>query len=145
MSFWKIGGLLGGVALLGFVAYLLITGFGRARYNAGKADSDSAWSQKVIQAERSKLAAYQAGVASVDRAEAVYHETVRDRIIPVTKTIIERSTAYAQTPDGQLICLPADRVLALDQARSTLFPPAASAPAARDGNTVRSDAPRPQL
>src|SRR5690242_16728772 len=105
MGFWKIGGLLGGVALLGFVAYLLITGFGHARYNAGKADSDSAWSQKVIEAEKGKLTAYQAGVASVDRAEAAYHETVRDRIIPVTKTIIERSTAYAQTSEGQSVCL----------------------------------------
>ena len=144
MNFWKIGGLLGGVALLGFVAYLLITGFGHARYNAGKADSDRAWQAKVAQAEGEKLAAYRAGVASVHQAETRYVETVRDRIVPVTNTIIERSTAYAQTPAGGSVCLPVERVHLLDEARSALFPPAASTPADRSGRPVRADATRSQ-
>lgn len=117
---WKLGGV--AVALL--AAYFLVTMYGGARYKQGKADSDFLWSQKVIKAEKGKLVAYQAGVASVNRAEGVYHETIRDRIIPVTKTIIERSTEYAQTPAGATVCLSPERVQLLAGTRSALFPAA---------------------
>lgn len=115
---WKLGGV--AVALL--AAYFLVTMYGGARYKQGKADSDFAWGQKVIQAEKDKQVAYERGVASVARAESTYHETVRTQIIPVTKTIIERSTQYAATPEGAAICLSSERVRLLDASRSALFP-----------------------
>lgn len=115
---WKIGG----VAVALIAAYFLVTMYGGARYKQGKADSDFAWGQKVIQAEKEKLTAYQAGVASVNLAETGYHETVREKIIPITKTIIERSTEYARTPEGAAICLSPERVQLLAGARSALFP-----------------------
>lgn len=133
---WKLGG----VAIALVAAYFLVTMYGGARYKQGKADEASAWSAKVIEAERDKLAAYQQGVASVQRAEVTYHETIRDRIVPVTRTMIERAAAYAQTPDGASLCLPAERVSWLEQARGTLFPPAASAPASSGAGAVSANA-----
>lgn len=114
---WKLGG----VAVALVAAYFLVTMYGGARYKQGKADEASAWTQKIVEAERGKLASYQAGVASVMGADKQYIETVREKIIPVTKTIIERSTDYAATADGASICLPADRVRELEAFSSGLF------------------------
>ena len=123
---WKVGGGLLVAGLLGLLLWL----YGGAKYRAGKADGTSAertaWQDKVVQAERDKLTAYRAGVASVQRAEGRYIETVRDRVVPLTRTIIERSTAYAQTPAGAAICLAPDRVSWLDQQRAALFTTAAA-------------------
>lgn len=114
---WKIGG----VAVALVAAYFLITMYGGARYKQGKADEAAAWTDKLIVAERQKLTAYQAGVASVMDADKQYIETVREKVVPVTKTIIERATGYAQTPDGAGICLTAERVLGLEQTTGSLF------------------------
>lgn len=116
---WKIGG---GLAVL-VAAYFLVTMYGKARYSQGIADSDVAWSMKVIQAEKDKLKAYQDGIASVQAAIITYHETV-EKLVPVTKTIIERARDYAQTDEGALVCLPIERVHGIDETRSTLFPTA---------------------
>lgn len=132
---WKLGG----IALACVAAYFLITMYGGARYKQGMSDSDRLWSQKVIDAEKQKLAAYQAGVASVGLAENTYHETVRERIIPVTKTIVEKAAEYAQTDSGTSMCLPSERVQLLDQARSTLFPPAAPVTAPSLDSTLPAD------
>lgn len=114
---WKIGGM--AVALL--AAYLLITMYGGARYKQGKADEAQIWTNITLTAERGKLRAYQDGVASVLGADKQYIETVREKLVPVTKTIIERSADYARTPDGAGICLTTERVLGLEQATSSLF------------------------
>lgn len=103
-------------------AYLLVTMYGGSKYKQGRADEATAWAKVVAEGEKQKLIAYQDGVASVGRAETVYHETVRDRIIPVTKTLIERVTEYAQTADGAELCLPVERVRLLDETRGALFP-----------------------
>jgi len=134
---WKLGG----VAIALLAAYFLVTMYGKARYNQGGADGDVKWSAKVIEAERGKLVAYQAGVASVQREDAQYLTQTREVIVPMTRTIVERAAAYAQTPDGAGQCLNADRVLWLDQTRSALFPaPAAPAP----GGLAGSVHPDPQ-
>jgi hypothetical protein len=122
---WKIGG--AAVALL--AAYFLVTMYGGARYAAGKADEASAWQAKAIEAERGKLAAFQQGLAQRDQASTVYRETIR-QLPPVTNTIIDRTARYAATPDGNSLCLPADRVLGIEQTRSALFPAAPATPAA---------------
>jgi hypothetical protein len=127
---------LGGGFLILAVIGLAIWLYGGARYKQGKADEAQAWTQKVVQAERDKLAAYQAGVARGQAAEAGYHETIRERVVPITKTIIERAAAYAQTPDGSSLCLPAERVSWLEQTRSSLFPSAAPAPASSGDSTM---------
>lgn len=119
---WKIGG---GLLLLA-VAFILIRSYGSSQRKLGAADEAKSWEEKVVAAERGKLVAYQAGVASVQAADNRYVETVRDRIIPITKTIIERTAAYAATPAGAFQCLPAERVLWLEQTRSSLFDPAAT-------------------
>jgi hypothetical protein len=119
----------GGFALVAGLLGLLIWLYGGSKYKTGRADERTEWQAVVAKAEREKLAAYQQGVASVMGADARYIETVRTQIVPVTKTIIERSTAYAATPEGAAVCLPADRVSLLDATRGTLFPaPAAPAP-----------------
>lgn len=117
---WKLGG----VAIGLVAAYFLITMYGSARYKSGKADERTAWTQELVKAEKEKLVAYQAGVASVMNADKQYIETVREKIIPITKTIIERATAYAQTPDGASLCLPTERVSELEAFTSGLFAPA---------------------
>jgi hypothetical protein len=122
---WKIGGGFIILAVIGLAIWL----YGGARYKQGKADERGAWQEVVAQAERDKLKAFQAGLARVQKAEVEYLTAYRDRIVPVTRTIIERSTAYAQTPEGSELCLPAARVELLAQTRSTLFP-ASAAPAA---------------
>lgn len=114
---WKLGGM--AVALA--AVYFLITMYGGARYKQGKADEASAWTQALVDAERGKLAAYQNGVASVMNADKQYIETVRETVIPVTKTIIERASSYAQTADGAGICLDAERVFGLEQTTGSLF------------------------
>jgi hypothetical protein len=133
---WKLGG----VAVALIAAYFLVTMYGSARYRQGKSDSDVAWSQNVIEAEKQKLIAYQDGVNSVHSAEVTYHETIRDRIIPVTKTIVERATEYAQTADGASVCLPVERVRLLDNARSALFPATTAPTTGRIGGTMQPDA-----
>lgn len=125
---WKIGGGFIILAVIGLAIWL----YGGARYKQGKADERGAWQEVVAQAERDKLKAFQAGLARVQEAEVQYHETVRDRIVPVTRTIIERSTAYAQTPEGSELCLAPARVELLAQTRSSLFP-AATTPATDSG------------
>jgi hypothetical protein len=119
---WKLGG----VAVALVAAYFLITMYGGARYKAGKADEAAAWQVKVAEAERGKLTAYQAGVASVMGADKQYIETVRERVVPVTERIIERAAEYAQTPDGASICLTADRVRELEAFSTGLFTPSAA-------------------
>lgn len=134
---WKLGG----VALACVAAYFLVTMYGGARYKQGASDSDKAWSAKVIQAQKDSMTAFERGVASVNAAEATYHETVRERIIPITKTIVERTTAYAQTPAGNIMCLPPERVRYLDEARSALFPAPSATPAPSGTKPVSTDTP----
>ncbi len=117
---WKIGG----IALVAGALFLLVRMYGGQREELGAANEAKIWQQKVIDAEKGKLVAYQAGVASVQAADARYVETVRDRIVPVTRTLIERATAYAATPDGASLCLAADRVQSLEQTGRALFNPA---------------------
>jgi hypothetical protein len=126
---------LGGGFLILAVIGLAIWLYGGARYKQGKADEAQAWTQKVVQAERDKLAAYQAGIARGQAAEVGYHETIRERVVPITKTIIERAAAYAQTTDGSSLCLPAERVSWLEQTRSALLPPSPT-PATSSGNSA---------
>lgn len=135
----KLGG---GLFILAAFA-LVVWFYGKAQYRSGSADSDRLWSEKVIAAERSKLAAYQQGVASVQRSDARYIETIREKIVPITRTIVERGTAYAATPEGASICLAPDRVLWLDQTRSALFPPPAPGPTGGVAATLHPDAPGP--
>ena len=126
----KIGGGLLVLAVLGLVIWL----YGNARYAAGKADERTAWQAKVIDGKNDQLAAYQRGVDSVLAADRGYNETIRERVVPITKTIVERATEYAATPDGSTVCLPADRVLVLDQTTSAFFNPApAATPGGPDG------------
>lgn len=129
---WKIGGGFLILAVIGLAIWL----YGGARYKAGRADERTAWQGELVKAERAKLAAYQQGVDSVLAADADYQEIVRTQIVPVTKTIIERSTAYAATPEGAAVCLPADRVSLLVQTRGTLFPAAAAPAAGRSPDPV---------
>jgi hypothetical protein len=136
VSIWaKIGGGLLVLAAFGLVVWM----HGKAERSAGASDERAKWEAKVSEAERGRLAAYQAGVASVQVEEARYSNTVREVLVPVTKTIIERTAAYAATPQGAAVCLPADRVQLLTETRSALFP--APAPAAPDGaaRPVRPD------
>lgn len=131
---WKLGGVL----LLGVAAYFMVTMYGKARYERGRADERVAWQDKVIEAERGKLAAFQAGLARVQAAETVYHETIRT-LPPITNTIVERSTRYASTPEGAALCLPADRGGLLAETRRALFPPAPATPADGSAGTVPAD------
>lgn len=132
---WKLG--IG--AVIAGALFLLVRMYGGKQYELGAANDSLVWQAKVLDAEKGKLAAYQAGVASVHVEDARYVETVRDRIIPITRTIVERSTAYASTPDGASQCLPAERVLWLDQTRSSLFPSTAAPDAGGAGDAVRPD------
>lgn len=137
---FKIGGGLLIAGLLGLLIWL----YGGARYHAGQADERTVWQGKVAEANAARLAGYQQGIALQREGETRYERTVTEKIVPVTRTIIERATAYAQTPAGQLVCLPADRVLALTEARSTLFPaPAPATPGGGQG-AVRPDATGPE-
>jgi hypothetical protein len=122
---WKIG--MGAVAIA--AAFLLIKMYGGGQYARGKADERSAWQGEMVKAEQGKLAAYQRGVASVMNADKQYINTVREKIVPIRETIIQRSADYAKTPDGASICLPSERVLWLEQTSRLLFPatPTASA------------------
>ena len=135
---WKIGG--AAIALL--AAYFLVTMYGRARYDAGKADEARAQMATVVQAERGKLAAYQQGLAQRDAASTVYRETIR-QLPPITNTIIDRTARYASTPDGAVLCLPADRVSGIEQTRSALFPAPAATPAPGVAGTVPAETARP--
>lgn len=141
---YKIGGGLIVLAALGLLLWL----YGGARYDAGKSEGASTertrWQDEVVRAERAKLAAYQAGVASVQRADGRYIETIREKVVPLTRTIVERTTEYAKTPAGVAVCLSPDRVLWLEQTRGSLFTPAASGSAPGVAGTVRPDAPGPE-
>ena len=135
----KIGG-----GLLVLAAFALVVWLhGKAQYRAGKSDGTSnersLWQDKVVEAEREKLSAYRAGVISVVAADGRYIETVRTKIVPVTERIIERSTAYAATPDGSLICLAPDRVRGLEETIRALDDPAAPAPAGVPAGPVPSE------
>lgn len=125
---WKLGG----VALGCLAAWFLITQYGKARYGTGRADEASAWQAKVVEAERGRLKAFQDGLAQRDRAETIYRETIRT-LPPITNTIVERATRYAETPAGAAMCLDPIRVLGIEQTRATLFP-ATAAPAPTAGS-----------
>lgn len=131
---WKIGGGL----ILAAALFFLVKLYGGAQYRAGKNEGQlgerAAWQGKVAEAAEAKLTGFQLGIALQRQAETQYEHTTTERIIPVTRTIIERASAYAQTPAGQLVCLSPDRVLGLDQARGTLFPaPAPVSPGGEPG------------
>lgn len=131
---WKLGGVVVGL----LAAYFLVTMYGSARYKSGKSDERALWTQELVKAEKGKLEAYQAGVASVMEADKQYIETVRERIVPITKTIVERSTEYAQTPAGASICLSSDRVRGLEALTSELFP-AATTPTGSAATALLTD------
>ncbi len=137
---WKIGGGLLIAAALGLLVWI----YGGAQYRAGKADGQSsertAWQAAVVKVEREKLAAYQAGVASVQRADDRYITNTREVLVPVTRTIIERAASYGATPEGGSLCLPADRVGLLEQTRATLFPATATGAAPGASGALRPDA-----
>lgn len=128
-----------GAGLVAIAAiWLGLTLFGNARFHAGELTEAGKWQAKVIDAERGKLAAYQAGLARAGKAETIYRET--ERVLqPITTKLIERTREYAATAAGAAVCLPADRVLWLDQARSALFPAPAAAAADRGDGTVHPD------
>jgi hypothetical protein len=136
---WKIGGGL----LLAAALFVLVKLYGGSQYRAGETAGTSTertlWQAKVLQAEREKLIAYQAGVRSVQQADARYIETVRERVVPLTRTIVERSIAYEQTPAGAALCLAPDRVRWLEETRSALFATPAPAAAGRAGDALPSD------
>jgi len=135
---------IGGFALVAGLLGLLIWLYGGARYHAGEANERTKWEGKVAEANAAQLKGYQLGIANQRQAETVYQRTIETKLVPVTRTIIERAAAYAQTPDGQRVCLPPDRVLALTQARSALFPaPAPTAPSG-GGLALRADPPGAQ-
>lgn len=121
-------------------AYFLITMYGSARESKGHSDEAALWSGVVVKAEQDKLKAYQQGVQSVINADVHYTETIREKLVPVTKTIVERATQYAATPDGSSVCLNAERVLGLESSLSTLFPPATAAITGSVEPTVSADA-----
>lgn len=121
---WKIGGVLLALA----AAYFVVTMYGGARYDAGKADERTVWQGEVLKAERARLAAFQQGLVQRDRADTVYHETIRT-LPPVVNTIVERSIRYEATPAGAARCLAPDRVQLIAATRSALFPAAASSAA----------------
>lgn len=133
---WKIGG----VAIALVAAYFLVTMYGGARYDAGKADERTIWQAKVVEAERGKLAAFQAGLAQQRGAETIYRETIR-QLPPITNTIVERAVRYEQTPAGAAVCLDPVRVRLIAETRAALFPTAAPAPAGSGNGTMPSDAP----
>lgn len=133
---WKLG--MGAVALA--AAFLLVTMYGGVQYKRGRADEASAWTAKQVLAEKAKLVAYQKGVETILNSDKSYIETVREKLVPFTKTIIERSTDYAKTPDGQLLCLPPERVLWLDQATANLFDPPATTTASGTHDALSTDA-----
>lgn len=128
---------------------LVVWFYGRAQYRAGKSDGTSAerslWQDQVVSAEKAKLAGYQQGVASVINSDARYIETIRTKVVPVTERIIERSTAYAATPDGALLCLTPDRVRGLEETLRPLLDPPAPASAGGVAGPVPRDpvAPKP--
>ena len=114
---WKLGG----AAVILAAAFLLVRMYGSGQYKRGKADERIVWSERILVAERRAAKQYQAGVQAVLNADKQYIETIREKVVPITKTIIERSTEYAQTPEGASICLPADRVHELESFTSGLF------------------------
>lgn len=126
---WKIGG----IALACAAAFLLVRMYGSAQYKAGKTDGELGerviWQEKAVEAADARLDGFRQGLAQQQEQETVYQRTI-ERVVPIERTIVERATAYAQTPDGQLVCLPTDSVLRLDTARAALFPtaPAPSPP-----------------
>lgn len=137
---WKIGGGL----VIAAALFLLVKLYGGAQYRAGKSDGELGervlWQGKVAEAAEAKLTGFQLGIAIQREAETVYQRTITEKLVPVTRTIIERSTAYAQTPDGQLLCLSPDRVLGLEQARGTLFPATPATATGGDQGAVPADA-----
>lgn len=141
----KIGGGLLVLAVFGLVVWF----YGKAQYRAGKSDGASVerslWQDKVVEAEREKLSAYRAGVISVVAADGRYIETVRTKVVPVVERIIERSTAYAATPDGASVCLTPDRVRGLEEALRPLLEPAPSTAAGVPAGPVPSDPVAPRL
>lgn len=132
---WKIGG---AVALM-VAAYFLVTMYGESRYKAGVYAERVEWGAKLVKAEQDKQAAFERGLAHVQAAETVYHETIRT-LPPITNTIIERSAAYAATPEGSAVCLPAARVGLLAETRDRLFPAPAPAVPGGSAGTVSADA-----
>lgn len=135
---------IGGFALVAGLLGLLIFLYGGSRENIGRNKERAIWQGKVAEANAARLAGYQLGIAQQREAETVYQRTIETKIVPVTRTIIERAAAYAQTPAGQLVCLAPDRVLALAEARSTLFPAPAPAPAGGGLAALRPYGPGPE-
>lgn len=136
MSIWFK---LGGIAVAAFAVWLGLTLFGNARFHAGELTEAVKWQAKVTQGEKDKLAEYQRGVEQGRKAETVYRST--EQIIqPVQTRIIERAAQYANTPSGAAECLDADRVRALDQTRSALFPAAYPGGASSGTGTVPANA-----
>lgn len=127
-TLWKIGGVL----LAGVAAYFLVTMYGSARYEAGKQSQRAEHSLQLAKANQNALVQFKAGLDLRQAAEVRYVETVR-QLPPVTHTVIERSTEYAQTPAGSAMCLDADRVLWLDETRARLFPAGTASPGGASG------------
>lgn len=115
---WKLG--LG--AVVAAALFLLVTMYGKAQYQRGRADENTAWTKVAIAGEQDKLKEFKSGVAAVMGADTRYIETVREKIIPVTKTIVEKTDAYRQTADGLSICLEPDRVREAEDLTAVLFP-----------------------
>lgn len=136
---WKLGG----VAILLAVGFFLVRSYGASREEAGetrgRSEERTQWQAKVIEAERGRLVAFQAGLAQRDEASTHYRETVR-QLPPITNRIVERTTQYAATPAGAAVCLDADRVREIERDRAILF--AAPSPAAAAGSAGAMPAPR---
>lgn len=136
---WKIGG----VAIALVAAYFLVTMYGNARYQSGQSDERTIWQAKVVEAERGRLAAFQAGLNRQQGAETIYRETIR-QLPPITNTIVERAVRYEQTPAGAAVCLDVERMRLIDATRAALFPTASPAPASGIDGALPAQPASPQ-
>ena len=115
-------------ALFAYLGNRLITAYGEARYQSGRADGQLMQMPGILAANQR---AAQAGLDARDRVIAAdgARDTTLSRLIPQILSAQDKVTAYAASAAGRADCLGPDRVRGIETDRLSLFPPAASDPA----------------
>ena len=116
-------------ALFAYLGHSVIAAYGAARYQAGLADGRL---QQVPQILSANAIAAKAALDDRDRiiaAEAA-HAFEAARLAALIQQSQDEVKAYEASGAGAGDCLNAERVRAVESARSALFPPAASTEAA---------------
>ena len=112
------------------LAGLFLWRFGSAKYEAGELAERVRWKDAVLSSQAEVLAVERKWSDRVAAGQFSY-ETRIESVKPILVKNTETVERYAQTPDGAVMCFPAERVFDIEATRAALF--TVATPAAGQG------------